>query len=120
MAFSDPQSITFGTNTLSLPRVGSGPNSGVFQLSTGEAKLTISHSIGKRARRTVRVDSQKVAPDPLFPATNVPRSASVYIVVDAPLVGFTNEELVDCIVGLADYLSASSAANAFHLVGGEN
>lgn len=119
MAFSDPQSITFTSGTISLPRVSSGPNSGVFSTAEGEAKLTVSHAIGKRARRTARLDSQKTAPDPLMPTTNVARSASVYIVIDTPLVGFTVTEKADALQALCDWLTADSGANALRLIGGE-
>jgi len=120
MAFSDPQSITIGASTASLPRTGSGPNSGTFTSPTGELKLTISHAVNKRARRTARIDIQKIVPDPLLPAVNAPRSASVYLVCDAPLTGFTGAELTDGIVAICDYLSASSGAAAARLLGGES
>lgn len=120
MAFSDPQTVIVSGDTMSLPRVGSGPSSGVFSLPDSSLKLSVSHAVNKRARRTVRLDLQKVAPDPLFPASNVPYSASVYLVLDAPLTGFTISEQADLIIGLADYLKASSSAATNHLVGGES
>lgn len=120
MAFADPQAIDVGSGTLSLPRVSTSPTSGTFQVSSGEVKLTVSHAVNKRARRSVRVDVQKVVPDPLFPATNVPRSASVYLVVDAPLTGFTITEQHDLLAALAGYLQASSGAKAIQFLGGES
>lgn len=120
MAFADPQAIDVGSGTLSLPRVSTSPTSGTFQVSNGEVKLTVSHAVNKRARRSVRVDVQKVVPDPLFPATNVPRSASVYLVVDAPVTGFTVAELTDIVDGLTTFLSASTSAKTVQLLGGEN
>lgn len=120
MAYPDPQSLDIGPDTITLPRTGSGPNTGVFSSNTGEVVVRVSHAVGKRARRTARLDVQKVAPDPLFPATNVPRSTSVYLVVDAPLTGFTVTELQSIAVGLTDWLTASSNANLARLLGGEN
>jgi hypothetical protein len=93
MSFADPQSVTVNAVAISLPRTSSGVNSGVFTSADGNSKLSVSHSYGKRTRRTIRLDSSKVAADPLLPTQNVKLSNSVYLVVDAPVAGFTNTSL---------------------------
>lgn len=120
MAFSDPQTVTISSIPNALARVGTGPTSGVFALPDGELKLSISHAVNKRARRSIRIDYQKIAPDPLMPATNVPRSASFYLVVDTPVVGFTIAEQKAVIDGFLAYLSASSGAKITQFLGGES
>lgn len=119
MAFSDPQTIEITPDTFTLPRVGSGPNSGTFSTADQEVKLLISHAVNKRVRRQIRLDTQKVIPDPLFPASNTPRSMSVYLVVDAPLTGYTISEMGSAAGGLCSYLTASSGAKLLQFLGGE-
>jgi len=120
MAFSDPQSVTINAIANSLPRTSSGVNNGIFTKDDGSVKLTVSHAYGKRARRTIRIDHKKIAPDPNFPAQNTPYSMSFYVVVDAPNVGYSNAEQKQIIDGLIAYLSASSGAKVAQLLGGEN
>lgn len=120
MAFADPQTVTISAVPNTLARVGTGPTSGVFALPDGTLKLSVSHAVNKRARRTIRIDHQKVVPDPLFPATNVPRSASFYLVVDTPVTGYTIVEQKAVIDGFLAYLSASSGAKITQFLGGES
>lgn len=120
MAFSDPQSVTIDAAAVSLPRTSSGLSSGVFSKDDGTVTLSIQHAVKKRVRRTVRIDHRKVVPDPLFPATNAPRSMSVYIVVDAPVTGYSNLEQQHLVEALTGYLSASSGAHITQLLGGES
>jgi hypothetical protein len=119
--FADPQSVTLSGTALSFPRVGSGLTSGVFQNDGyGHSVLTISHAIAKRGRHVVRLDNTKIAVDPLQPATNKPFSMSTYLVVDAPLAGFSVAEQGYFVAGLRDWLTASSGANIAKLIGGES
>lgn len=121
MAFADPQSVTIGASTISLPRIASGVGAGSFQASDGNTVLSVSTSLGKtRDRRSVRVDVKKVAADPFVPAVNIKLGASVILTVDAPKQGFTLTELKDQIHALGVWLAASSDAAALKLLGGEN
>lgn len=119
MAFSDPQSVTVDTETMSLPRVAFGNGSGVFQTADGLLKLSISHQYGKRTRRVVRLDTKKTAPDPLFPDTSKVRSVSTYLVVDTEAEGFSVDELRELCEGLVGFLTASSSAALNKFLGGE-
>lgn len=119
MAFADPQSVTVNAVAQSMPRVSSGVNTGAFQKEDTTYKLSFSHQYGKRTRRQVRLDNNKIAPD-LFTSDNVKYSASVYLVIDQPVVGYTNAELKLIVDGFAAYLTASSGANITKLLGGEN
>lgn len=120
MAFADPQTVTINSVAQTLARTGTGPTSGIFAKDDGTVKLSVAHAVNKRARRTIRLDHEKVVPDPLFPASNVPRSMSVYLVVDGPLTGYSIAELKQNIDGFLTYLSASSGAKITQLLGGEN
>lgn len=119
MAFSDPQSVTIGS-AQSLPRTGQGIGTGSFTKDDGTVGLVISHTNGKRIRRTARVNFAKVVADPLVTGTNLRVSSSCYIVLDVPVNGFTVAEQVQIITGLTTWLTASTNANATKLVGGES
>jgi hypothetical protein len=119
MAFSDPQSVTIGS-AISLPRTGQAIDSGVFSAADGTTVLNISHSRGKRVRRTARVRYDKIVADPIVTGTNLRISATAYIVLDVPVNGFTTAEQVQIITGLTTWLTASTNANATKLVGGES
>lgn len=117
--FADPQSLTIGS-ALSLPRIGTGLNTGVFQTSDGLVKYTLSHVLGKRNRHTARVDLAKVAADPLNAAQNLRYSMSGYVVLDVPPVGFSVTEVINMITGLTGNMAASTNANWTKFVGGES
>lgn len=120
MAFADPQSVTIATVANPLPRTASGPNTGAFTKDDGTVKLSVSHSYGKRTRRTARLDHSKIAPDPLIASTNIKFSMSAYIVVDVPVTGYTIAEQKQIIDGLTKWLTDTSGSNATKLLGGEN
>ncbi len=117
--FADPQSVTIGS-ALSLPRIGSSLNSGVFQTSDSLVKYAISHVNGKRTRHTARIDLAKVAADPLNAAQNLRYSMSCYFVLDVPPVGFTVAEQINLVTGLSGNMAASTNANWTKFIGGES
>jgi hypothetical protein len=119
MAFADPQTITINAVAQTLPRTGQGPSSGTFQKDDGTVKLSILQNVGKRYRRSARVDHSKIAPDPFTTTQSVPVGMSVYLVVDVPKIGYTIAEQKQVIDGFVAYLSASSGARITQLLGGE-
>lgn len=119
MAFSDPQSVTINAVANTLPRVGISTNSGVFKKDDGTVTLTVSQQNGKRNRRTIRIDHQKVAADPFQTGLNDTFSMSTYLVVDTPTVGYTLTEAKQIVDALTAYLTASSGARVTQLLGGE-
>lgn len=120
MAFADPQSLTIVGTAYSFPRTGLGIDLGVFKNSTFNYKLSISHAINKRVRRAVRLDHQKNAADPLFPATNKPYNMAAYLVIDTPLFGYSDAEVKGVTDALTLWLSTSSGANVTKLLQGES
>ncbi len=119
MAYADPQTVTINAIANTLPRTSSGVNSGAFSKDDGTVKLSVSSAYGKRTRRTVRLDHQKYAADPLVSSTNVLRSLSAYIVVDTPIQGYTITEQKQIVDALVSWLSATSGSNVTKLLGGE-
>lgn len=117
--FSDPQTITVGGNSKTLARVGASLNSGSFRSADSNQVLSVSHSRGRRNQDRVRIDLNKIITDPLASDRNLPVSASVYLVVDTPVTGFSYDDVWDAISTLTSWLSASTFANAKKLAGGE-
>lgn len=124
MSFADPQSVTFAAplpvGAVSLPRVASGAYTATYQSADGNVKLSASSSIGKRARRVLRLDHSKVAPSTFDPATNLPYSMSCYVVFDTPLTGYTQAEQLEVYRGLKGQMTASTDALISKLLGGES
>lgn len=118
--YADPQSVTIGGVATSLPRVGSGIGNGVFQTPDSSVTLSVSHSYGKRNRRTAKLTSKTLATDPITPSNNIPVSWTFYVVADAPVQGVTQDQQKDQAAALAAWLTASSNANLIKLLGGES
>lgn len=115
MAFADPQTI----NSVSCAKTGGGQHSVEFTSNDGLSKLTVSHTYGKRTRRTLRYTDKKIAADPLISANNIEYSMSAYIVVDTPQTGYTVAQAKAIVDALVAYLAASSGAQVTKLLGGE-
>lgn len=116
MAFSDPQTVTISGTANSLPRISSGINSGGFSTADGTVQLKVSHQLGKRYRRTVRLEHSKIAADPLTSA-NTKYSMTAYVVLDTPTVGYSVTEAQAVAAGLVAWLTG---ANVGKVLGGEN
>lgn len=114
---TDPVSVTIDGVATSFPRVSSGINTATYQTADGGRTLSIQHTIGKRARRVVRWDFKKIAADPLVSAQNVLRSGSVYLVIDAPLQGFTQAELGNEVLYHQSFLTSNVITR---VLGGES
>jgi len=116
MAFADPITV----NGTPLPRISSGSNAGVFSSNDGLTKVTVSHTYGKRTRHLIRLDSSKIAADPLLAGVNVRASMSAYLVVDVPTSGYSVAEAQANVLALTGFLTTSSGAATTKLLGGEN
>lgn len=114
--FTDPQSVTVNAVAVSLPRISSTGSSSSYRSADTTEMLTISSAEGKRNRRTVRVDFNKIAADPLT-AVNAKFTGSVYLVIDSPISGFSIAELQYQVTALTAWLSA---ANVAKVLGGES
>lgn len=115
--FTDPISIDHAGAPVSLVRTGSGLNQGTFAGPNGLA-LRISHTYGKRERSVFRIDSRKIGADPLATGVNREYSASAYLVLDQPVVGYSDTEITDLLNALVDALSVD--ANLTKFVRGES
>jgi hypothetical protein len=121
MAFADPQSITVGGTTSSLPRTGSGDNHAVYSKDDRTIVFKVTHQPGKvRTRRSARWDGSKIAADPLLAGVNREASMSFFFNVDVPNIGYSITEQKDFVKGALAQLAASSDALLIKYLGGES
>jgi hypothetical protein len=120
MAYADPQTVTISGTPITLARTGSGIGQGTFGANDGATLMEVRQSSGKRFRRTIQVATKKYTTDPARPAENIPVSASVRLIVDAPVQGYTAADLEAILVGFFANLTASTNANIKKLLGGES
>lgn len=120
MALSDPQSVTINAVAISLPRTGSNGNASTYGSNDGLVQESVSHRLGRRNRRVVRIDHSKVAADPFVSGNNVKYSMACYVVFDVPPVGYTVTEQKQVVDGFLAQLNASSGALITKILGGEN
>jgi len=114
--FADPQSVTVNAVAQSLPAISREGKKSVYQKNDGSYTLTISHDTNtKRERHLVRLDHRKTVSDPLTPANNVDVSASVYVVIDNPITGFTDTELSNDAAGLLAWYNATNVGKSLGL-----
>jgi hypothetical protein len=117
---ADPQSITISGTAIPLPRTSSGPNSGLYTSADSAVQLSVSSAYGKRTRRAARINHSKISADVLIPTQNARSSASVTLVIDHPVNGYTNAELKAVVDGFLAVLTASSGAMVTSILGGQN
>lgn len=120
MAFSDPQALTVsGTTATSLFETFREGFRTVYSNTEGTLKLAIFHVFGRRNRHNVRDDFAKIAIDPIS-GFNSRVTGSVYLVIDVPKDGFTNDEIKGHVLGLSKWCSDASGANVDRLLGGQS
>lgn len=106
--FASPQTVTIDGDGKSLNRVISKETASTYRDTTGEFEMTLSHQESKtRTRHLVRIDQTVVAADPLT-SVNAYQKAGVYVVIDEPLFGFTDDELYDLTAGLTGFLTEAN------------
>jgi hypothetical protein len=131
MAYADPQSVTItgfnGGSAISLPRVIDNPTSSTYRDPTNSYELVITSqqagkggTLAQRYRRSFRLNVNKYSTNPLETTKNLAVSASVYLMVDMPVTGFTQAELTNIAAALMGLLTASSNASLIKLIGGEH
>lgn len=90
---TSPQVVTLSGTATDHHKVSSKETASQYVSVAGTSFLDISHQITRtRKRHLMKLTQEKVATDPLT-AVNTQVSASVHIVVDEPIVGFSDSEL---------------------------
>lgn len=107
---TDPQVITIATVANTFNRISTGDLKSVYQTAEGDRKLTISHQTSKsRTRRMVRLDTKAIVADPLS-AVNDYEQFGVYVVIDEPEVGFSDQTIADVLAGFFTWYNAAMVA----------
>jgi len=120
MSLADPQTVTISAATTPLPRTSVDKDESEYTSGDGLIKLLVSHSVGKRTRRLIRIDHGKLSSDVYKPTENVKVGMSVYTVFDLPPAGYTSAEALAVWVGFNAQLTASSNAVITKVLGGES
>lgn len=110
MALADPQTVTIDSTPITLNRIKSDGLRSEYASADESLKLTVSHQeSATRTRRMVRLDNRVVAADPLT-SVNEYKNLGVYIVIDEPEYGFSDDDIDDVVQGLAAYLASATVA----------
>jgi hypothetical protein len=123
MALTDPQKFKeVAGSEVTAPRVSSGDFKSVYRTSDGLNELTLStsESSNNRYRHLVRIDVEKLATNIYEESKKQTVSASVYLVVDRPVNGYTVAEMKKLVEGLVGLLSASTYSLTEKVLGGES
>lgn len=110
MAFSDPQSITVNSVAQSLARgAPRDASTSAYYKDDGSYTMLIGNQLRTtRNRFTVRVDHAKLTADPFVSANNIKVSSSIYLVMDVPILGYTNVEIKDITLGLTGWATSGN------------
>lgn len=108
MSLATPQSVTINAVATDLDRIYTEKTSSVYASADGAISLKVSHQSNKnRVRRMIRLDQTLVAADVLT-SENQYQKAGVYLVIDEPIVGFTDVQLDYLVDALAAWLTPSN------------
>lgn len=108
MSLATPQSVTLNSVATDLHRITEDSTSSLYSKTDGTLQMRVSHQTSKnRVRRMVRLDQTIIAADPLT-AVNGYQKAGVYLVVDEPVVGFTDTELDYLVDALVAWLTPTN------------
>lgn len=120
MALADPQTLTINAvaHNLAFAPGAAVQNGRQYRKDTGSHIFTVQTAFGaKRNRFTARLNHNKVVTDPLVVANNIEVSASVYLVMDMPVTGYTTVEIKDLMLGVTGW---ASSATLLRVLGGES
>lgn len=124
MALNDPQTLSVGADTITLPRIITATKSdpSLYQSADGKWTLKAGTTVSGRRRTLFRVDTNKWVDSEAVSGQLVNPSMSCYMVVDRPynLAYYTNDQAADIALGLMNNLIASTATNLHKLLGGQS
>lgn len=108
MALADPQTITVDSVPKTCNLVIPGENKSVYATTDDEYRLTVSHqeTKGDRIRHMARVDVKVIAADPLT-SENEYKSLGLYVVIDQPNFGFSDDDIDDVATGFKTWLDST-------------
>lgn len=114
---TSPQVVTIAGTTYDLNRIAARETSSGFADATSAVTAEVSHQTTKtRKRHLMKLSKTVIAADPLT-AVNTEYTASAHIVIDEPIVGFTDAELDAIAAALKTW---ASSANVLAVLSGRH
>lgn len=117
MAFQDPQTLTVGADSITLPRTGSTGTTGIFRSPDQRHRFVVAHNSGKRVQHVARLEFANIVANPLVPSANQVVSAAVTLTVNLPLNGLDSAGATQLANALIDW---ATPTNIGKLIGSEN
>lgn len=124
MSFTDPMVITIGGTAYTFNRISNTDLRSVYQTADGTKNVTIGHQkTGKnksRVRTLWKYTETRFTADPFVPTQNISIQDSIHVVIDRPVTGFNQTDVVNQFAGIVAALTASSNAAVVKLYGMES
>jgi hypothetical protein len=122
MAFNDPLSIDIGAGATALARIESSTakSPSVYMSADGTIKVSAQSTYARRTRQVLRLDTNKVTPDPFIPSNSVKVAQSIYIVFDRPAVGYDNVQELAVFNGFRNMMGIAGDSLIKKLLAGES
>jgi hypothetical protein len=110
MAIAEPIKIKPLGVEVELPRVKTEGFGSTYRKDDGTVVVTVSSQfVSDRIRTKVRLDVSAITTDPFDTSQNKENTASVYVVIDRPIAGFTNTQIKEAAESLFTLLTATSS-----------
>jgi hypothetical protein len=101
----DPFQLLYAGTAVTLPRITAGANASTYGSSDSKFGIAFKQTASKaRFRREMRFTMSKISTDPVSTVASEV-GASVYLVIDEPKFGFTDQELTDLVAALVHDLA---------------
>lgn len=111
--FSDPFSITIDGVSSSLPRTKSEGLSSTYQRADGNLIEVISHQVSNNRIRSLLKVTQRIVAADVLTSVNDFQSASVQVVIDRPIDGFSVAQIQKLVAGTLGQLSDANIAKLY-------
>lgn len=104
---SSPQVVTVSGVATDLNKVQVNPLSSIYSSADGTISLNVSHQkTANRLRHMAKYSKKIVAADPIS-AVNESKTASVHVVIDEPIVGFSDADLDAICAGFVAWFASA-------------
>jgi len=119
MAFANDQTVTVGTDEVTLSRVFTGTQTGLFKSADGSLEIEVTPSVSKNGRRhtVARLRRRTTTEDPLVGTVNIRVEDYVSLNINRPSDGISDADAIELAGALTSWLDP---ANLAKLVNGQN
>jgi hypothetical protein len=126
--FSDPLSLDFAGQAISMTRIGTNPNGSQYRGKTSDGASTflmkIEHTFGsgsqERNRGVLRLEREWLINNPLVTDQKLPSTAAVTVTVDTPRIAVATDAYYQALMAIVFLASGSPAYQTLNrLIAGE-